>query len=56
MNHFILIFPNMVINDLSFTFIQVFWRQWHGHLMRLDKVETADRPLASKGSDTPEPL
>ena len=130
MNHFILIFPNMVINDLSFTFIRVFdptapdrteitawnfapaehspnlaarrlenfvtfqgpggfatpddvealetsqagfqarevewsdvsrgmhrratgidelqmrifWRQWHGHLMGLDKVETADRP------------
>ena len=24
--------------------MRVFWRQWHGHLMGLDKVETADRP------------
>ncbi len=23
--------------------MRVFWRQWHGHLMGLDKVETADR-------------
>ena len=23
--------------------MRAFWRQWHGHLMGLDKVETADR-------------
>ena len=23
--------------------MRVFWRQWQGHLMGLDKVETADR-------------
>ena len=23
--------------------MRVFWRQWHGHLMGLDEVETADR-------------
>ncbi len=25
--------------------MRAFWRQWHGHMMELDKVETADRAL-----------
>ena len=28
--------------------MRVFWRQWHGHLMGMDKVETADRPPEKK--------
>ena len=29
--------------------MRVFWRQWHGHLMGLDKVETADRIPLKEG-------
>ena len=29
--------------------MRVFWRQWHGHLMGLDKVETADRNPRKEG-------
>ena len=36
---------------LSFDELQMraFWRQWHGHLMGVDNVETADRMPARKG-------
>ena len=27
-----------------------FWRQWHGHLMGLDRVETADRVSGKEGA------
>ena len=30
--------------------MRVFWRQWHGHLMGLDKVETADRIPLKEGA------
>ena len=30
--------------------MRVFWRQWHGHLMGLDKVETADRIPRKEGN------
>ena len=29
--------------------MRVFWRQWHGHLMGMDKVETADRNPRKEG-------